>query len=103
MAGAVHGVAGYAPAGYRLERTDYEGGSARHLFVAYGKPELVCVVGAHEDERVVLLRFQDECAVRARFEAPAPDPLRNLRESLEERPDSMPAVVAPAPGKRSKR
>ena len=57
-AGTVNDVAGYAPAGYRLERTDYEGGAAHHRFVCEGKPELVCTVVAHEDERSVLEKFQ---------------------------------------------
>ena len=57
-AGTVNDVKAYAPEGYRLERTDYEGGAAHHRFVCEGKPELVCTVGAHEDERGVLEKFQ---------------------------------------------
>lgn len=38
----VHNVSTYAPAGYHLHQTLYEGGCTRHVFASPGKPDLVC-------------------------------------------------------------
>jgi hypothetical protein len=56
--GQMHDVKDYAPVGYRLERSDYADGGVSHLFVADGRPDLVCKVSAHEDEKAVLTSFR---------------------------------------------
>lgn len=64
--GTLHAVGEYAPEGYRLERTDYEGDSTVHRFVALEGPAMLLVsVGPGEDEAAVLAAFKASHAKRA--------------------------------------
>jgi hypothetical protein len=56
----VHNVSSYAPPGYRLARTSYEGGATKHVFTADGQPDLVCECASQteEAERAALAAFQ---------------------------------------------
>jgi hypothetical protein len=88
--GQMHDVASYAPAGYRLERTEYEGGRAIHNFVSDTGATLCWPISAHEDERTTLERY------RAAFDAPV--------EVAATIPAPEPEPAKPSwPGKRSKR
>lgn len=63
-----HNVNDFAPAGYKLERSDHEDGVCKHLFVCEGKEPLTCTVTATTaDEEAAALR-----AFHALHSAPAP-------------------------------
>lgn len=56
----VHNVSAYAPPGYKLARTEYDGGLTKHVFASPGAPDLVCecVAETPEQERGALAAFQ---------------------------------------------
>lgn len=77
MIGQLNDVGAYAPAGYRLERSDYSDGRVIHRFVpeAGEGVALECEVLASQDEREELDAF------RSRNSAPAvaPTPAKRAR------------------------
>lgn len=72
----VHNVSSYAPPGYRLARTEYEGGATKHVFAriddATSEVALECVPGDAAEERGYLEAFREMHTPKAPEPLPAP-------------------------------
>ncbi len=94
MAGHVHDVGRYAPEGFKLLVSNYEGGKVTHVF-GMGDTRLECVVGPHEDEEAALAAFQARHAPTVPAPAAVAAEVKAIGENVAEKLGSMATALKP--------